>query len=112
MYEYTAKVVSVYDGGTVEVLIKLGFGISHKISVKLANIKSPGLGGDERPFGLLARDNLRELILDNDIIIKTYKGKYNQFDVYYADIYHKSEQGLYCVNDFLVENKFAVYKEY
>ena len=113
MYEYDATVVKVYDGDTITVTVKLGFGVYKTERLRLSGINAPELRGDERPYGLVSRDKLRELILDQDIIIKTYKDKKGKYGRYIADIYFKNpETGVFCVNDWLVENKLAVYKKY
>ena len=71
MYEYKAKVIKVYDADTITVDMDLGFDIHIKKSIRLANIDAPEIRGKERPEGLKARDFLRNLILDKEVIIKT-----------------------------------------
>ena len=113
MYEYRAKVIKVYDGDTITVEITLGFNVYKTEVLRLANIDAPELRGDERPYGLVTRDKLRELIMDQEIIIKTYKDKKGKYGRYIADVYLENpETGVFCVNDWLVENKLAVYQQY
>ena len=91
MYEYKAKVVSVYDGDTLRADIDLGFGVWLKNqSIRWLKIDTPEIRGEERPRGIEARDRVRELILWKDIILKTYKdgkGKYGRWlaEVYFVD---------------------------
>ena len=112
MYEYNATVEKIYDGDTITVTIQLGFGVFKTERLRLKGIDAPELRGDERPFGLVSRDRLRELILGQEIIVKTFKDKKGKYGRYIADIYYNSEQGIFCVNDWLVENKLAIYREY
>lgn len=112
MYEYNARVSKVYDGDTITVVIQLGFGVFKNERLRLSGIDAPEIRGDERPFGLVSRDKLRELILGQEIIVKTYKDKKGKYGRYIAEVYKNSEQGIFCVNDWLVENKLAIYREY
>lgn len=83
LYIYKAHVTSVYDGDTITVDMDLGMSTwLHGVKLRLANINTPELRGDERGLGLKARDFVRELILDKDVIIKTdkdHKGKYGRY---------------------------------
>ena len=113
MYEYRAKVVKVYDGDTITVQVTLGFDVYKTEVLRLSGIDAPEMRGEERPYGLVSRDKLRELILDQEIIIKTYKDKKGKYGRYIADVYLDDPvTGVFCVNDWLVENKLAVYHEY
>ena len=91
MYEYKAHVVSVYDGDTLRADIDLGFGVWLKNqSIRWLKIDTPEVRGEERESGLVSRDRVRELILDKDVILKTYKddkGKYGRWlaEVYFID---------------------------
>lgn len=113
MYEYNATVSKV-DGGTmITVTIQLGFGVYKKERLKLKGIETPELRGDQRPFGLISREKLTELVLDQEVIIKTFKYKNEKYGRYEADVYiDTKEYGICCVNDWLVENKLAIYREY
>ena len=112
MYEYRAKVEKIYDGDTITVEIVLGFGVYKTERLRLSGIDAPELRGEQRPYGLVSRDKLRELILGQEVIIKTYKDKKGKYGRYIADIYIDSESGMVCVNDWLVENNLAIYREY
>ena len=72
MYEYTAKVIKVYDGDTITVDIDLGFGIMlRKQTLRLYGINTPEVRGESKEEGKRVRDLLRERILEKTIIIKT-----------------------------------------
>ena len=106
MYEYKAKVIKVYDGDTVTVILDLGFNVTIKERLRLAGINTPEVRGVEKVEGKISRDRLRELILGEEVIVKTSKrGKYGR---YIAKLIH----GGVVINDWLVEEGLAVYKEY
>ncbi|HUW45390.1 MAG TPA: thermonuclease family protein [Dehalococcoidia bacterium] len=91
MYEYKAKVIDVYDADTMRVDIDLGFGVWIKNQViRWLKIDAWEMRGEERPKGILARDRVRDLILEKEVLLKTYKdekGKYGRWlaEVYYID---------------------------
>ena len=112
MYEYNAEVVRVYDGDTITVIFQLGFNMCVKETIRLFGIDSPEIRGTDREIGRIARDKLRALILDKPVIVKTYKDKKGKYGRYIADIYLETEQGLLCVNDWMVREKLAEYHTY
>lgn len=108
MYEYRAKVIKVYDGDTITVLIDLGFGVTFKEKLRLYGINTPEVRGKERPDGLISRDRLRERILDEDVIIKTLKDKKGKYGRYIAEVYLEEEN----INDWLVSEGLAERRDY
>lgn len=107
-YCYNALITKVYDGDTVTALVDLGFKIKTTIKVRLAGINAPEVRGKSRPEGLKTRDFLRDIILDQEVIIKTQKDKKGKYGRYIGVIYLKDKN----VNELLVEKKLAVKKEY
>jgi micrococcal nuclease len=104
MYEYNAHVVKVYDGDTITVDIDLGLGVWLRgQKVRLAGINTPELRGDSREYGIASRDALRELILDKDVRIKTYKDKQGKYGRWIADVYFHNV----FVNEWLLEEGYA-----
>lgn len=81
MYVYKAKVISVYDGDTCRVDIDLGFNFwARNQPIRWSEIDAPELKGSERTLGLIARDVVRDKILEQEVVIKTYKaGKYGRW---------------------------------
>ena len=78
--EFIAKIVDVYDGDTITCKIDLGFKINaYKQKIRLYDIDTPELRGEERERGLYYRDKLREKILHKDIILKTIKDKRGKY---------------------------------
>lgn len=62
MYEYSATVVSVYDGDSATFDIDLGFFMHmHKVKVRLAGINAPEMIKGTLP-GIEARNYLRDLL--------------------------------------------------
>ncbi len=120
LYTYKAEVIKAYDADTVTLRIDLGLDTFREESVRLARIDAPEVRGEEREAGLISRDALREKIVSKEVLIRTYRdktGKYGRFIVEiflpYTIITESSgESGLININDWLVENKYAEYKEY
>jgi len=93
MYEYTAKITSVYDGDTVTGDVDLGFGIwIKKQKFRLMGIDTPEIrtkDKDEKVRGYEARDRLRELVLGKTVRIRSFgKGKYGRWlvDIFIEEI--------------------------
>ena len=119
MYEYKATVVSVYDGDTITVSVDMGFHISQIMSVRLARINSPEVRGASSAEGLKARDYLRSILpAGTEVTLVTYKNGKEKYGRYLADVYLNelecwSEPNLFkCVNDMMVANGLAEFKDY
>lgn len=103
-FVYNAHVDKVYDGDTITCSIDCGFGIiMKKQKIRLYGIDCKEVRGAEREEGLIARDKLRELILNKDIVLKTVKDKKGKYGRYLGIVYHENTN----INDWLVENKYA-----
>ncbi len=114
LYHYRAIVSGVYDGDTCTVNIDLGLGSwIHGEKIRLNRINAPEVRGEERPAGLQSRDFLRSKILGKKVLIQTFKDKKGSFGRYLGDIWMKDESGDWInVNDLLVQQGYAEYKEY
>ena len=113
IYHYKAHVVYVYDGDSVTVDIDLGFNTwMRNQKIRFYGIDTPELRGEERQDGLIARDRLRDLIDDKEIIIKSYKDKSGKYGRWLATIFIQNENGDYTnINDLLLNEGLAtVYK--
>lgn len=114
-FYYRGQVVSVYDGDTCHVDLDLGFGIwKKKETLRLNRINAPEVRGEQRPAGLLSRDYLRDLILDKEVVVQTVqdtKGKYGRYlaEIWLHDLVADEWVN---VNDLLVENGQAIYRDY
>lgn len=112
MYQYNAKIISVYDGDTVTAEVDLGFNVTITEKFRLVRINAPEVRGEEREDGLKSRDRLRELILNKNVIIKTLKDRKGKYGRYLAEIYINQDDKSTNVNDWLVIENLAEYKEY
>jgi len=92
-YRYNAKVLDVYDGDTMTLLIDVGFNIHLKEKVRLTGIDTPEIRTSstrEKIHGIHVRDYLREMLLGNIVEIETTKeGKFGRYlvDVFYEDLH-------------------------
>lgn len=102
-YVRNCLVISVYDGDTFTGTIDLGFNINLiGQKIRLAAIDTPELRGGEREAGLIARDFLRSIILDKQIVLKSLgKGKYGRW---IGLIWHEN----ICINKLLVDEGYAI----
>jgi len=113
-YQYFAKITDisdVYDGDTITADIDLGFGVwLTERKFRLAGINAPEIRGDERSAGLVARDFLREQIdrVDGWVNLKTVRDTKGKYGRYLAYIFIDGVN----INDLLVQEGYAVYKEY
>lgn len=111
LYTYSAHVTAVYDGDTVTVDIDLGLKIWQRgEKLRLYGINAPEMRGEEREQGIVSRDRLRELILDQDVIIKTYLDKSGKYGRLLATIYLDGIEK--SVNQILVDEGLAEEREY
>ena len=112
MYEYSAIVISVYDGDTITVSVDMGFHITQTMSVRLARINSPEVRGGSSTEGLEARDYLRSILLGKKVTLVTYKDGKEKYGRYLADVYLGEPRVFNCVNDMMVAKGFAQLREY
>jgi micrococcal nuclease len=116
MYHYKAKVESIVDGDTMDVVIDLGFKMTTFQRIRLAKIDTPETysvkrDSEEYKKGMAAKQYVMQRIADNknQIELETEKdtGKYGRYigTIWLAD----SEKSL---NDELVEKGFARYVQY
>jgi len=105
VFVYKAKVLDVYDGDTFTLLIDIGFKIYLNEKCRLMGLNCPEVATrdlNEKAFGFEVRDYVKELILDKEITIRTYKeGKFGR---YLIDLYLEDGTKL---NDLLIEKKYA-----
>ena len=108
MWEYRAFVRKVYDGDTITVDFDLGFDILLKNQkIRLADINTPEVRGQQRAEGLISRDALRSRIANKWVIIKTTKDKKGKYGRWLGEVFLGDRN----INDLLVEKGLAeVYK--
>ena len=113
LYYYKAFVTGVYDGDSITVDIDLGLNIwTHAQKIRLANINTPELRGDEREAGLISRDWLRNKILGKEIILKIIKDKKGKYGRWIGEIWLDEGTEYANINMLLVTNGLAEEVEY
>ncbi len=109
LYHYRGTVTKVYDGDTITVDVDLGFHVSLKgEKFRLFRINTPEVRGPERDQGIISRDWLRDRILGKEVMLNTVKDKKGKYGRWLADVWIDGV----CVNDELVTNGLAEYKDY
>jgi len=110
MYEYSAKVIRVYDGDTIWVDLDLGFGIwLRNQAIRFRGINTPELRGPTKESGIVSRDRVIELLENsgNECIIKTkkdkQKGKYGRI---LGEVFIKNEKR--SINKMLLSEGLAI----
>ncbi|MFD0835358.1 thermonuclease family protein [Mariniflexile aquimaris] len=103
MYNYKAKIIDVYDGDTVTAIVDLGFLHFQEMKLRLYGIDTPELRGAEKQAGIVVRDLVREMILNKEVEIHSYKDKQGKYGRYLANII---VDGL-DINKWLVDNGHA-----
>lgn len=105
MYTYKATIIDVYDGDTATAIVDLGMRVSTTVKLRFNGIDAPELKGDEKSAGLASRDRVRDLILNKEVIIKTYKDKQEKYGRWLADIYLPDKA--WSINQLLLEEGLA-----
>lgn len=110
MYEYKATIRRVIDGDTVDMDVDLGFGTWRANErMRLAIINAPEMKGTERPAGIKSKQHLEALLpLGTEVVIRTEKDKSDSFGRWIAHIFTPTSY----INDQMVADGMAVYKEY
>ena len=117
MYTYGIKLIRVVDGDTIRADIDLGFDMWIKnVSIRFAGINAPETRTRdlaEKARGIEAKKEV-EFILKTAKEIKIIVSKLGKYGRPIAQIivpgYNKRKN--FNLNDYLVENGFAIYKEY
>lgn len=73
MYEYKATITNVVDGDTFDLSVDLGFHIFINIRARLLGADTPEKFGEEKRYGLIMKRYAEELLLFEDVIIKSEK---------------------------------------
>ena len=103
-YCYHALCTGVYDGDSCTLRLSLGLGVyMHDQKIRLLGIDTPELRGEERPLGLQARDRLRELILDEWVLVQTVFDRTGKYGRLLGTLYHDSVN----INQLLLDEGLA-----
>lgn len=90
MYEYSAKIVRVVDGDTVDADVDLGLDVHLNLRFRLYGINTPEIRSKdpkEKTAGLAAMNRLVALVEGKQVIIKTDKDKTEKFGRYLTTIF-------------------------
>lgn len=120
MYRYEAEVVNVFDGDTVRLKIKLGFGLEDHgptgkgRSFGLWGVDTPEIRGSSYHLGIAARDYVRSILTKGKkVIIQSMSSPEEFVHPYLVIIYIKEESGnLFNLNDSLINLGHAIKSEY
>jgi len=107
-FQYPAKLISVVDGDTVDLQVDLGFRMTIRDRFRLYGINAPEIRGHERARGLAAKVFLKELLADQDINLHTHKDRRGKYGRWLATLIVAKGN----VNELLVANNHAVYRNY
>lgn len=126
MYTYIARALEakdIYDGDTVKLEVELGFHASmKKMKFRLFGMDTPELRGgtdETKAAARAARDRLRELIVEQDLMIQTFrtkdydkKGKYGRWLCIIWLMTESLAIWEQSINQQLIDEGHAVAKEY
>ena len=90
LYYYRAHVTSVYDGDTFTAVVDLGFHLKMEMHFRMLGINTPEIKTgtpDSKKKAVEAREYLRSLILDKDVVIKSDKDKTEKYDRYLGTVF-------------------------
>lgn len=107
MFEYTALVVKVIDGDTIDVCIDLGFGVNYNTRLRLYGINTPETRTKNESIkerGIAAKNKLKELIENKTVTVKTIKDSTEKYGRYLAVINFEN----ICINEKLLTEGYAV----
>lgn len=103
-YCYNAFVTKCYDGDTITCNIDVGFGITlKKQKIRLFGINTEEVRGENKEIGYIARDFLRNKILNKDILLFTIKDKKGKYGRMLGIIYYNNEN----INELMVKEDLA-----
>ncbi len=94
LYHYKAYITRVYSGDHCLVAIDLGMGVwTRGEEIRFSRIEAPDIKGDDRESAVAARDFLRNLILDREVLLKTIKDRRNKACRFLAEMVVVTETG-------------------
>ncbi len=113
LYYYKAYVTRVHSGDNCRVDLDLGLGIwKRSLEIRLHRSKAPEIKGNNREAGTAARDYLRNLILDREVLLRTIQDRKDKSRGYLGEMTVVTETGeTVDVNEALVKAGHAVYQD-
>lgn len=87
-YIFEGLVDRVVDGDTYDIILDLGFYISHMIRVRLKGVDTPEVyGKNASEEGRIASEYVKNLIENKRVVVQTYKNAPSSFNRWEADVY-------------------------
>jgi micrococcal nuclease len=102
MWNYTATLIRVIDGDTIEADIDLGFDIHYTAKIRLAGINAPEM---KTPQGAPAKEHLAQLLTNKVMVVTTKLNK--EFEKYGRVLGEITING-HSVNQQMILEGFAV----
>jgi len=118
LYHYKAFVPKdkskIYDGDTLKIDFKLGFNVEVKNEkCRMCRIDTPEINKkDQKESAIKSRDRLRELILGKNFFVQTIKDKRGKFGRVLVEIWLEKDGKMININDLMVTEGLAIYKDY
>ena len=82
-YRYVATLLRVVDGDTIDLDVDLGFDVHQRMRIRLMDVDTPEVRGEEKKEGLKVKELVKDLCKDAERIvlesIKDKKGKYGRY---------------------------------
>ncbi len=107
---YSAKVLDVIDGDTLDLVVDLGFDVHFRVRVRLHGINTPESRTSdkaEKELGLQAKAYTKDWTTRHStVFVKTVKDKKEKFGRILAEIY-SDELKTACLNEDIIEAGFA-----
>ena len=109
-YVYRGRCVRVVDGDTYDILVDLGFGVYHKIRVRVRGIDTPEKYGKNKcEEGEKVSELVEGILHDREVLVRTYKNAPSSYNRWEADVFWQDDEGGYIINiaKFLTANGHA-----
>lgn len=110
-YIFRATCTNVVDGDTIDCELDLGFNLKATHRLRFYGVNTPEMHDKDsviRTNAKLAKEFVKEMVLDKEIMVQTYKS--DVFGRYLAKVFIPVEgaDGVYnCLNDLLVREGYA-----
>lgn len=112
-YEYHAKLRKVVDGDTVDLDVDLGFHVWKRVRFRLARIDAPEVRGEHKVAGKVSKAAVIEVLGAADTMLWVESEKTGKYGRWIGEISFKEADGFTAnLSDYLVDNGYAVFKDY
>lgn len=109
VYQYSAEVIRIIDGDTIQARVDLGMRIVREVRLRFKDIDAPEMNTQA---GKDSKEALTNLIpVGSAIVVKTFLDP-GIYDRYTATVYFETSKGQVNVNDWLVNEGYAKVSNY